>query len=121
MEVKGTVKLKLQLESGVSKSGKTWKKQTVVIDTGGEFNNEIAVSAFGDEKLASLNKLEVGMEVKILCNVYSREYKGRYFHNIDGYHFAIMGSKEKTWATTEDMPTKEECRSMYDTPEDLPF
>ena len=121
MEVKGKVKSKLQLESGVSKSGKTWKKQTVVIDTGGEFNNEIAVSAFGDEKLASLNKLEVGMEVKILCNVYSREYKGRYFHNIDGYHFAIMGSKEKTWATTEDMPTKEECRSMYDTPEDLPF
>ena len=87
MEVKGTVKSKLDLESGVAKSGKTWKKQTVVIDTGGEFNNEIAVSAFGDEKLASLDKLDVGMEVKILCNVYSREYNGRYFHNIDGYHF----------------------------------
>ena len=87
MEVKGTVKSKLQLESGVSKSGKTWKKQTVVIDTGGEFNNEIAVSAFGDEKLVALDKLEIGMEVKILCNVYSREYNVRYFHNIDGYHF----------------------------------
>ena len=37
-----------------------------------------------DEKLDSLNKLEVGMEVKILCNAYSREYNGRYFHNIDG-------------------------------------
>ena len=94
MEVKGKVKLKLDLESGVSKAGKTWKKQTVVIDTGGEFNNEIAVSAFG-EKLDSLNKLEVGMEVKILCNVYSREYNGRYFHNIDGYHFAIMGSEAR--------------------------
>ena len=94
MEVKGKVKSKLQLESGVSKSGKTWKKQTVVIDTGGEFNNEIAVNAFG-AKLDSLNKLEVGMEVKILCNVYSREYNGRYFHNIDGYHFAIMGSEAR--------------------------
>ena len=66
MEVKGTVKLKLAVESGISKSEKVWKKQTVVIDTGGDFNNEIAVSAFGDEKLESLDKLEVGMEVKIL-------------------------------------------------------
>jgi len=45
MEVKGTVKLKLAVESGISKSEKVWKKQTVVIDTGGDFNNEIAVSA----------------------------------------------------------------------------
>ena len=103
MEVKGTVKIKLDLESGVSKSGKTWKKQTVVIDTGGEFNNEIAVSAFG-EKLDSLDKLEVGMEVKILCNVYSREYNGRYFHNIDGYHFAIMGSEVVAPVESDDLP-----------------
>ena len=27
------------------------------------------------------------MTVVILCNVYSREYKGKYYHNIDGYHF----------------------------------
>ena len=87
MEVKGKLVKKLDIESGISKSEKVWKKQTVVIDTGGEFNNEIAVSAFGDEKLKSLDKLEVGMEVKILCNVYSREYNGRYFHNIDGYWF----------------------------------
>jgi hypothetical protein len=112
MEVKGTVKLKLQLESGVSKSGKTWKKQTVVIDTGGEFNNEIAVSAFGDEKLESLNKLEVGMEVKILCNVYSREYNGRYFHNIDGYHFAQVNQTP---------PEGLDGHFQGTTPDDLPF
>ncbi len=113
MEVKGTVKSKLQLESGVSKAGKTWKKQTVVIDTGGEFNNEIAVSAFG-EKLDSLNKLEVGMKVKILCNVYSREYNGRYFHNIDGYHFAIMGSEVVE-------PEGLDVHFEGTTPDDLPF
>jgi hypothetical protein len=111
MEVKGKVKSKLQLESGVSKAGKTWKKQTVVIDTGGEFNNEIAVSAFG-EKLDSLDKLEVGMEVKILCNVYSREYNGRYFHNIDGYHFVQVNQ-----TPTEDL----DGHFKGTTPEDLPF
>ena len=103
MEVKGTVKLKLAVESGISKSEKVWKKQTVVIDTGGEFNNEVAVSAFGD-KMDSMNKLEIGMEVKILCNVYSREYNGRYFHNIDGYHFAIMGSEVVAPVQSDDLP-----------------
>jgi hypothetical protein len=103
MEVKGTVKLKLAAESGVSKSGKEWRKQSIVIDTGGEFNNEVCVSAFGD-KMDSMNKLEIGMEVKILCNVYSREYNGRYFHNIDGYHFAIMGSEAPASVQSDDLP-----------------
>ena len=103
MEVKGTVKLKLAAESGVSKSGKEWKKQSILIDTGGEFNNEVCISAFGD-KMDSMNKLEIGMDVKILCNVYSREYNGRYFHNIDGYHFAIMGSEAPAPVQSDDLP-----------------
>jgi len=92
MEVTGTVKSILPLESGISKSGKEWKKQSIVIDTGGEFNNEVCVSAFGD-KLKQMNKLEIGMEVSVLCNVYSREYNGRYFHNIDGYFFTNQSNK----------------------------
>ena len=110
MEVKGTVKLKLAAESGVSKSGKEWSKQSIVIDTGGEFNNEVCVSAFGD-KMDSMNKLEYDMEVKILCNVYSKEYKGKYYHNIDGYHFTqnFISGASVEYSTTppsidEDLP-----------------
>ena len=105
MEVKGKLVKKLEVESGISKSEKAWQKQTCVIDTGGDFNNEVAVSAFGDEKLKSLNKLEVGMDVVILCNVYSREYKGKYYHNIDGYHFTSnTRNVEKTIAESDDLP-----------------
>ena len=92
MEVTGTVLRKVELETGTSKAGKEWQKQSIVIDTGGEFNNEICVSAFGD-KLKQMNKLEVGMEVSVLCNVYSREYNGRNFHNIDGYVFTNQSNK----------------------------
>ena len=104
MEISGKLVKKLAVESGVSKSGKEWRKQSIVIDTGGEFNNEVAVSAFGD-KMTSMNKLEIGMEVKILCNVYSREYNGRYFHNIDGYHFSIIGKEVVTSSVeSDDLP-----------------
>ena len=108
MELTGTVLRKLELETGISKkSGKEWKKQSIVIDTGGEFNNEVCVSAFGD-KLQQMNKLEIGMEVSVLCNVYSREYNGRYFHNIDGYFFTNQSNKSsdkiQNGEAEEDMP-----------------
>ena len=108
MEVTGKLKRKLALETGISKAGKEWKKQTVVIDTGGEFNNIVAVSAFGD-KIERLNKLQEGMTVTILCNVYSREYNGKFYHNIDGYHFVDSSSnpevkKRLTNIDNDDMP-----------------
>jgi len=105
MEVKGKLVKILELETGTSKAGKEWKKQSILIDTGGDFNNEICVSAFGD-KLEQMLKLEVGMEVSVLCNVYSREYNGRYFHNIDGYFFTNQSNKssDKIQNGEEDMP-----------------
>ena len=105
MEVTGKLVKILELETGISKAGKEWKKQSILIDTGGDFNNEICVSAFGD-KLEQMLKLEVGMEVSVLCNVYSREYNGRYFHNIDGYFFTNQSNKssDKIQNGEEDMP-----------------
>ncbi len=107
MEVTGKLVKKLELETGVSKAGKEWKKQSIVIDTGNEFNNEVCISAFGD-KVERMNRLEVGMEVSILCNVYSREYNGKYFHNIDGYLFTNQSNKSSDKITNgeaeEDMP-----------------
>ena len=105
MEVKGKLVKKLELQTGVSTAGKEWKKQSIVIDTGNDFNNEVCVRAFGD-KVGQMNKLEIGMEVSVLCNVYSREYNGRYYHNIDGYFFTNQSNKssETIHNGEEDMP-----------------
>jgi len=105
MEVTGTVNLICPAETGVSKAGKQWKKQVIVVDTGAEYNPDIAIQAFGDDKIKDLNKLLVGDSVLIKCNVYSREYNGKYFHNIDGYWFT-KNTKEETpvAAESEDLP-----------------
>jgi len=105
MEVNGTVKQILPLESGISKAGKEWQKQTIVIDTGKEFNNIVAITAFGEEKIQSLNKLQEGMTAAILCNVHSREYNGKYYHNIDGYHFTQQSEKTgDDFVTSDEVP-----------------
>ena len=85
LEVIGKLK-KFIKESGTSKAGKEWSKQIAIVETDDKYNPIVAVSAFG-EKAEQMNKLQVGMTVAILCNVYSREFNGKYYHNIDGYHF----------------------------------
>lgn len=104
-EVKGTVKLIAPAETGVSQAGKQWKKQVIVVDTGADYNPDIAIQAFGDDKIKDLNKLSVGDSVLIKCNVSSREYNGKYFHNIDGWWFT-KNTKEETAAPVEsdDLP-----------------
>tara|TARA_R100001443_G_scaffold21770_1_gene33989 strand:- start:2174 stop:2494 length:321 start_codon:yes stop_codon:yes gene_type:complete len=88
MEVTGKLVKKLQAEAGTSKAGKSWTSQTCIVETDAEFNNLVAIKCFGDDKIKQMNKLEVGATVNIKCNVYSREYKGKYYHNIDGYWFS---------------------------------
>ena len=94
MEVKGIVTKIVPAETGVSKAGKEWKKQVIVVDTGSDYNPEIAIQAFGDEKINDLNKLAVNDSVLIKCNVSSREYNGKYFHNIDGWFFSKNTKEE---------------------------
>tara|TARA_R100000963_G_scaffold31054_1_gene22376 strand:- start:204 stop:527 length:324 start_codon:yes stop_codon:yes gene_type:complete len=101
MEVIGKLKTILPLESGTSKAGKEWQKQSCLVETKEEFNNLVAISAFGEDKIKQLNKLEEGMTVAIKCNVYSREYKGKYYHNIDGYWFTNQ-SNNPDFVTSED-------------------
>ena len=84
MEIKGIITKKLEVETGISKAGKSWQKQSFVVDTGAEYNPEVCFQAFGD-KAEMLNKFEEGQEVSVAFNVSSREYNGKYYHNIDAW------------------------------------
>ena len=91
LEVKGKITKKLEVETGTSKAGKEWKKQSFVVDTGAEYNPEVAFSVFGDEKVQKLSEHEEGAEVTVSFNVSSREFNGKYYHNLDAWK--ITGSE----------------------------
>ena len=104
MEFTGKLIKKFDIESGISKAGKEWHKQSILLEQNTEYNKEIVISAFGD-KIQSIKNLEEGDSLKVLCNIYSREYNGRYFHNIDGYWFAKAEQEvEKIEEDNEDLP-----------------
>ena len=102
MQIIGKLVQKLEVETGTSKAGKEWKKQSILIEQSGtEYNKAVAVSFFGD-KIKQIRDIEVGSEVSVSINLSSREFKGKYYHNIDGWFIAKMG--EETVANNEDMP-----------------
>ena len=102
MEITGKLVQKLERETGVSNSGKPWEKQSILIEqAGADYNKEVAISFFGD-KIKKLRDIEIGSDVSVSVNLSSREYNGKYYHNIDGWFIAKFG-EETVGETEEDL------------------
>jgi hypothetical protein len=101
MNVIGKLIKKLERETGVSKTGKTWEKQSIIVEQNAEYNKEVVISFFGD-KIKSIRDIEVGSDVNVSINLSSREYNGKYYHNIDGWFIAKVG--QETVGETDDSP-----------------
>jgi len=104
MEVKGTIKKKLKLQSGTSKAGNEWQKIDVIIQQPGEYGKEVSVTAFGDEAIESVNRFNEGDSVEVSVNVESREYNGKYYTNITGWKWANGNEQVEQEQDSEDLP-----------------
>ena len=117
LSIKGKLSRKLSIESGTSKAGKEWKKQTFLVDTGAQYNPEICFQLFGDEKIEMLNHHNEGDQVEVSFNLSSKEFNGRYFHNIDAWRIENLAEGvEKT--EIQEVP---EFNAQKTEEDDLPF
>jgi hypothetical protein len=112
LSITGEIVQILEAENGTSKAGKEWQKQSFVINTGSEFNPEVCFSLFGAEKMAMLNNLKGGQSVEVLFNVSSREFNGRYYHNLDAWKISVDALENEPAAADIPAATEED---------DLPF
>ena len=83
LEMTGKIAKVLDTQSGVSKAGKEWIKQSFVLDNGAKFNPEVSFNLFGQEKVDMLNGFNVGDEIEVAFNLSSREYNGNYYTSAD--------------------------------------
>ena len=84
LSVKGKIQQILKPESGVSRAGKEWNKQEFVIETEEQFPRKVCFTLFGD-KTTLINGLSSGEEVEVSFNLESREYNGKWFHNVNAW------------------------------------
>ena len=108
-------KIKLIQEPKTFDSGFT-KREMVVIVEDGRYPQEINLE-FVQDKVALLDSLQPGQEVTVSFDIRGREYKGRYFNNLQGWKVVAAGSDENA-------PPPEDA---YDAPppgfgdDDIPF
>ena len=104
MQIIGKIIEKYERETGVSKSGKTWEKQSIMVEQSGtDYNKEVVISFFGD-KIKSIRDIEVGSEINVSINLSSREFNGKFYHNIDGWFCAKLGEETVAPMNDSDSP-----------------
>lgn len=119
METKGIVIAVLDPKSGVSASGKEWKTQTFVIETGGKYSRNQAFSVFGTERTIP----KVGDVVEVEFEFESREWNGNWYSEGRCFKLEVVGESPSPKEAKAEVlpPTTPEPAVNADEADDLPF
>ena len=113
-----------EITSGTSTSGRDWARMTIMIDIPG-YHGAISKLSFqvGTDRISDVQEFKVGDKVEIGWSIYAREYKGRWYNNVELVNIKSQGVQADAPAPT---PAP---RSLNNIPaaelepheEDLPF
>lgn len=129
LEVTGRIIQKLELQSGISKTGSSWQKQEFVIETMEQYPKKICANLWGD-KIDALTNLAIGDTVVVSFNLESREFNGKWYTDVKAWKIEKQGvqaesapaSTPSSAPTAYDMPPFEGATFTDDGGhDDLPF
>ena len=84
MNIEGKLVKIFDLKTGKSESGKEWKNQSILLEQDTQFNREVVITFKGD-KISKLQQIKIGDNISCNVNISSREYNGKWYHNINGW------------------------------------
>ncbi len=84
LAIKGKIEKILSEEKGVSRAGNQWAKQEFVIETIDQYPKKVCFTLFND-KVGLVSSVKPGDEVEVSFDVESREYNGKYYHNLNAW------------------------------------
>ena len=94
LELEGTLRQKMGVQSGTSARG-PWAKQEFVVDfPDGNFTSQACFTAWGQDKVQELDKYQVGDRVKVSFNLKSREFNGRLYNDLQIWRIAPAGEAQ---------------------------
>ena len=95
LTLEGRISAKLAPQSGQSTRG-AWARQDFVLEfPDGNFTSNACFTAWGQDKVAELDKFRVGDAVKVSFNVRAREYSGRWYNDLRIWKIAPAGADEQ--------------------------
>ena len=122
LELEGTLRQKLAVQSGTSARG-PWAKQEFILEfPDGNFTSQACFTAWGQDKVAELDKFQVGDRVKVSFNLKSREYNGRWYNDLQIWRIAQAGDAAPSAPAYEaPAPTIDDMPADGPDTDDLPF
>lgn len=119
MELSAKLVQVLPLQTGTGRNGE-WRKQEIIVETGGQYPKKVCVSIWGDKINDSI--LKVGAMLNISFDVESREYNGRWYTDVKAWKVASAGGADSgggnTTSYSDEMPPDVNYNENND---DLPF
>ena len=120
---KGTISHMSEITSGTSTSGRDWARMTIMIDIPG-YQGSISKLSFqvGTDRISDVQEFKIGDKVEIGWSIYAREYKGRWYNNVDLVNIKSLGVQADAPAPAP-APAVEPYPANYFEPQsdDLPF
>ena len=96
LELEGTLRQKLGVQSGTSARG-AWAKQEFILEfPDGNFTAQACFTAWGQDKVAELDKYQVGDKIKVSFNLKAREYNGRWYNDLQIWRISPAGAAAST-------------------------
>lgn len=122
LEIEGRIKQKLSRQSGQSARG-AWEKQEFILEyQDGNYPADVMVTAFGSDKVADLERYQVGDAVKVSFNLRAREYNGRWYNDVRLWKIVPAGQNAAQQPPVQQAPAPTLDDMPADIPEnDLPF
>ncbi len=133
LELEGTLRQKLGVQQGTSARGQ-WAKQEFVLEyPDGNYTSQACFTAFGQDKVAELDKYQAGDRIKVSFNIKSREYNGRWYTDLQIWRVAPAGANTAPAAAPSaapvgpapmndiPAPTLDDMPADSSESEDLPF
>lgn len=94
LELEGTLRQKQGVQQGTSARGQ-WAKQEFILDyPDGNYTSQAVFTAFGQDKVADLDKYQVGDRIRVSFNIKSREYNGRWYTDLQVWRIAPAGQAQ---------------------------
>lgn len=116
MELTGTIKKIYPTQSGSSKAGKEWKKRDFVVETQEQYPKTICFTVFTHVDI--LDGLGEGQTVNVNFSIESREYNGKWYHNINAFGVHPEKNENANHGSTNKPIAESE---IEDDGNDLPF
>lgn len=90
LEITGKLLQKLELQSGIGKTGNSWQKQEFVIETIEQYPRKVCANLWGD-KIDALQSINIGDTVVMSFNVESREFNGKWYTDVKAWKIEKQG------------------------------